>query len=77
VLLDPVRQVHPRHRVARRRKGRKGEDALRGRLADPSKVAFRSVWKRLDDERFEVLREQPAGEGWNTVLTVTYKRVPK
>ena len=43
---------------------------------DPSKVAFRSVWKRLGNDTFEVRRERPNGNEWATVLSVTYRRAP-
>ena len=44
--------------------------------ADPAKVAFRSVWKRIDANSFEVRRERPNGNEWATVLSVTYRRAP-
>jgi hypothetical protein len=44
--------------------------------ADPSTVVSRSVWKRLDRDTFEVRRERPSGSEWNTILKVTYRRVP-
>jgi hypothetical protein len=44
--------------------------------ADPAKVAFRSVWRRIDDASFEVRRERPHGDGWNRELTVVYRKVP-
>ena len=44
---------------------------------DPSKVAFRSVWKRIDADTLEVRRERPAAEkGWREELKVTYRRSP-
>ena len=43
---------------------------------DPSKIAFRSVWKRVDKDRFEVRRERPVSEKWVPELTVMYARVP-
>lgn len=41
---------------------------------DPAKIAFRSAWKRIDANSFEVSREVPDGEGWKTELTVLYRR---
>ena len=44
---------------------------------DPAKVAFRSVWKRVDKDSFEVRRERPVGEDkWKEELKVVYKRLP-
>jgi hypothetical protein len=42
---------------------------------DPSRIAYRSVWKRIDADRFEVRRERPVDGGWRSDLTVTYRRV--
>ena len=42
--------------------------------ADPGKVAYRSVWRRVDAESIEVRRERPDGAGWRTDLTVLYSR---
>lgn len=42
--------------------------------ADPGKVAFRSAWRRIDGDTFEVRRQRPADGGWNTELTVVYRR---
>ena len=44
--------------------------------ADPAKVAFRSVWRRIDAASFEVRRERPHGDGWNRELTVVYRKAP-
>lgn len=41
---------------------------------DPSKTAFRSVWKRIDDTSFKVRREVPDGAGWKTEMTVVYRK---
>ena len=41
---------------------------------DPSKVAFRSVWKRLDESSFEVRRERPLEAGWSVELRVVYRK---
>jgi hypothetical protein len=41
---------------------------------DPAKVAFRSVWRRVDPSSIEVRREVPEGEGWKTELTVLYRK---
>ena len=41
---------------------------------DPTKIAVRSVWRRLSDTKFEVRRERPTAEGWNVDLRVTYER---
>lgn len=44
--------------------------------ADPARIAFRSVWRRLDASSFEVRRERPpaAGEGaWTVELKVVYR----
>jgi hypothetical protein len=43
--------------------------------ADPSKVAYRSVWRRLSGDAFEVRRERPKGaDEWTTEVTVLYRR---
>ena len=44
---------------------------------DPGKTAYRSVWKRIDKDSFEVRRERPDGDGWQEQLKVTYHRVAK
>lgn len=44
--------------------------------ADPPKVAFRSVWRRVDDDTLEVRRERPVENGWSTILKVTYRKGP-
>lgn len=41
---------------------------------DPTKIAFRSVWRRIDASSFEVRRETPDGTGWKTELTVLYRK---
>lgn len=41
---------------------------------EPSKVAFRSVWRRVDASSIEVRREVPEGQGWKTELTIRYRR---
>ena len=43
---------------------------------EPGKVAYRSVWRRIDADSFEVRREVPDGAGWKTELTVVYRRSP-
>lgn len=41
---------------------------------DPSKVAFRSLWHRIDGTSFEVRRQVPQeGGGWKTELTILYR----
>ena len=44
------------------------------RKSDPAVTAYRSVWKRIDEDTFEVRRETPDGDGWKTELTVLYRR---
>lgn len=44
---------------------------------EPGKVAFRSLWRRVDGDSFEVHRQVPEGSGWTTELTVVYMRVPE
>jgi hypothetical protein len=41
---------------------------------DPTVIAFRSVWRRIDTDTFEVRRESPDGAGWKTELTVVYHK---
>jgi len=41
---------------------------------DPAAVAFRSVWRRLEDGSLEVIRERPGTNGWSRELTVKYRR---
>jgi len=43
---------------------------------DPSQIAYRSVWRRIDEHSFEVRRERPNANGWTTDLTVLYRRSP-
>ena len=43
---------------------------------EPDKVAYRSLWHRLDDGAFEVHRQVPEGSGWKTELKVVYRKVP-
>lgn len=43
---------------------------------DPAQITYRSVWRRLAPDAFEVRRERPAGAAWSTELTVTYRRSP-
>lgn len=45
------------------------------RKDDPAVTSYRSVWRRIDAETFEVRRETPDGDGWNTELTVVYRKV--
>ena len=42
--------------------------------SDPSTIAVRSVWRRLDSNSFEVRRERLVGSEWKTELVVTYHR---
>ena len=44
------------------------------RKDDPAATAYRSVWRRIDADTFEVRREVPEGAGWKTELTVVYRR---
>jgi hypothetical protein len=46
-------------------------------LAFPIRSAYRSVWRRIDADSFEVRREVPDGSGWKTVLTVVYRKVAR
>ena len=41
---------------------------------EPGRVAYRSVWRRLGRDAFEVRRERPDGNAWKTELTVVYRR---
>ena len=41
---------------------------------DPGRIAFRSVWHRIDPDSFTVRREVPAGQGWRSELEVLYRR---
>jgi hypothetical protein len=41
---------------------------------DATKVAYRSVWRRIDADTFEVRRERPGGDGWTSELKVVYRR---
>ena len=43
---------------------------------EPGRIAYRSVWRRLDNDAFEVRRERPDGNAWKTELTVVYRRAP-
>jgi hypothetical protein len=43
---------------------------------DPGKVLYRSVWRRIGADSFQVRREVPEGSGWKTELTVVYRRRP-
>jgi hypothetical protein len=43
---------------------------------EPGRIAYRSVWRRLDPDSIEVRREVPEGDGWTTTLTVLYRRSP-
>lgn len=43
---------------------------------DPSRVSYRSVWRRLDASTFEVRRERPREDQWTTELAVTYRKRP-
>lgn len=45
------------------------------RKDDPAVTGYRSVWRRIDAETFEVRRETPDGDGWDTELTVVYRKV--
>lgn len=42
--------------------------------ADPRTIAYRSVWRRIDADTFEVRRERPNDGAWTTELTVVYRR---
>lgn len=42
----------------------------------PARLAYRSVWRRIDAQSFEVRREVPQGDGWRTELTVRYRKGP-
>jgi hypothetical protein len=42
--------------------------------SDATKVAYRSVWRRIDSDTFEVRRERPSGDGWGAELKVVYRR---
>lgn len=44
------------------------------RKDDPAVIEYRSVWRRIDADQFEVRRETPEGSGWKTELTVVYRR---
>jgi len=41
---------------------------------DPTVIAYRSAWRRIDADTFEVRRESPDGTGWKTELTVVYHK---
>jgi hypothetical protein len=41
---------------------------------DAARILYRSVWKRIDADTFEVRRERPQDNGWTTELTVVYAR---
>jgi hypothetical protein len=43
---------------------------------EPSQIAYRSVWRRVTENTFEVWRERPGPNGWGTELTVVYHRSP-
>lgn len=45
------------------------------RKDDPAVTSYRSVWRRIDADTFEVRRETPDGDGWNTELIIVYRRV--
>lgn len=42
---------------------------------DPKQPDLRSTWRRLDADRFEVVRERKDGETWTRVAAFTYARV--
>lgn len=42
---------------------------------DPAQIAYRSVWRRISDDSFEVRRERPAAGAWSTEMSVVYRRV--
>lgn len=42
---------------------------------DPARILYRSAWRRIDADAFEVRRERPQESGWVTELTVVYRRV--
>lgn len=44
---------------------------------DADRVAYRSVWRQIDADRFEVRREVPDGDGWKVELRVEYRRVAR
>jgi hypothetical protein len=41
----------------------------------PGQIAYRSVWRRLGDDAFEVRRERPSASEWNVELRVVYRRI--
>ncbi|MGB5103014.1 MAG: hypothetical protein WBO04_06790 [Steroidobacteraceae bacterium] len=41
---------------------------------DPGATSYRSVWRRIDADAFEVRRETPGGDGWNTGFSVVHRR---
>ena len=43
---------------------------------DPGRIAYRSVWRRLGDDAFEVRRERPNEAKWDVELRVVYRRMP-
>lgn len=47
---------------------------IRNRKA-PDTIAYRSLWRKIDNDSFEVHRQVPDGDGWKTELTVRYRRV--
>lgn len=44
------------------------------RRDDPAVTSYRSAWRRIDADTFEVRREVPDGDGWRTEFSVLYKR---
>jgi hypothetical protein len=46
------------------------------RRDDAAQILYRSVWRRIDADTFEVRRERPEAGGWTTELTVVYHRAP-
>ena len=43
---------------------------------EPGQIAYRSVWRRLGDDAFEVRRERPSAGEWKAELRVVYRRIP-
>jgi hypothetical protein len=46
------------------------------RRDDAAQILYRSVWRRIDADTFEVRRERPVDGSWTTELTVVYHRAP-
>lgn len=41
---------------------------------EPARVSYRSAWRRIDENTFEVRRERPQGDQWSNELTVIYRK---